>query len=198
MKPGRAHIATASRSPSSIAAVAAVAAMLLGFLGFLYGLHCNFFRSSVWTQTSIAATALIMLPITFALMTRAFRTGLKGARVTVFRVLMIASLLFVLLGLAMFFIVAYTLPDLYTRMTGQPIEIRGVEFSKARSFGRGGCRYTVRAAAFARGSVRGHYCAGPNEFDALPQSGVARAYARQSWFGRHVDSIEPADPSWTR
>ncbi len=188
MKPGQARSATSSTSPSSIVALAA---MLVAILAIFYGLNCNFFRSSQWTYTSIVATTLVMLPVTFALMRRAFQNGLKGVRITVFRALMIASLLFVLFGLLMFFIVAYALPDVYTRITGLPIEIRGVEISKARSYGRGTCRYEVHATIFSLGSVQGHYCAGSDEFDELPENGVARAYARQSWFGRHVYFVEP-------
>ena len=157
------------------AQIAAMVAMAMAFIGFMYGLRCSFFRSADWSRISIGITALVSLLVALSLLRLARNTGLRGIRLNLFHE---------------FMLVAYALPDIYTRYAGQPIAMRDVEFSKVRSYGRGSCGYQVRATDFAR-SVEGNYCAGPNEFDALPNHGLARAYARRSWLGRHVYFVEP-------
>jgi hypothetical protein len=91
-------------------------------------------------------------------------------------------------------IVGRSLPDLYTRLAGQPREITAPLVMK---YGARKCRHEIRGAFFD-GRFPARYCATPMEAAALPSSGPMSIRIRETWFGTHVDGIEPVDPLWNR
>lgn len=180
-----------TNTPGSIAV--AVLIMLL-IISMFYGLNSSFSRSQAWGHASIGVTALIALPVSLLCALQAKRSGLEGIRLNFFYASMLIAFLFVFMGLLLFFSVAYTVPDLYTRNAGQTVELRHIEITRRKMGGVRGCIYQVHSLDFAR-SPLGYYCAGRSEFEGMNDSGLARAYARLSWFGAHVYFVESEAPA---
>jgi hypothetical protein len=168
------------------------------FALLMYGAKVSFFRSPEWLLPSIGITALVNFVPTALFLRTVKRKGLQGMRLGFMKGTMVAALAYTLMALFSFFLVAYTLPDTYTRFAGTPVRVDQVLYTTRTGIYSGGCRYEVHAAMLARGSTNLHYCAGAQEFAALGESGVARVYARRSWFGRHVYYVEPQTAAGTR
>ena len=171
------------------------------FLPFIYGITGGFHRSDAWMYTSIAATAVVAAIPAFLLTRLALHRGPDAAmlrRAGFFSALMLFGLIFVIVALYAFFIVAYALPDLYTRAAGTPFEVHDVAYTKYRSGGIRECRYQLRGPHFAQGTARkGHFCVGERAFESLPDKGRVSVGGIETWFGRRLDYVvlEPENPA---
>ena len=159
------------------------------FVVLCFGMNVNLFRSEAWIPRSIWATALINVLPTALLMRIAmhYRQGFKGMRFNLFTGAMVAALLYALSLLVTYFLVAFTIPEVFTRFSGTPFETHDVPFITREGYG---CRHEVYSPTFDIGGPRGYYCPGSDEYAALGKEGVAHVYGRQSWFGRHIDYME--------
>jgi hypothetical protein len=84
-------------------------------------------------------------------------------------------------------------PALYTRFAGRAhqaaFEIQTQESGPGRS-----CRFRVFGEPFREGGLQDYYCASGAEFADLPEGQApALVHWRQSWFGRHIDRIDPVE-----
>jgi len=165
------------------------------FVVLVFGTKVNFFRSDAWSPQSLWATALVNVLSAALFMRGAMRNkqGLKGMRFNVFTGTMVAALFYALTLLVTYFLVAFTIPEVFTRLGGTPFEIHDVHFFTHQGSYRGGCPREVHSPLFELGGPHGYYCAGRNEYAALGKEGTAHVYGRQSWFGRHIDYLEPEE-----
>jgi hypothetical protein len=82
-----------------------------------------------------------------------------------------------------------SLPDIYTRNAGEP---RVITAEMRLLDGGRKCRHELRGAFFD-GRFPGRYCASLAEAQSLPRSGIMQLRVRASWFGMHIERIEPLD-----
>jgi hypothetical protein len=166
---------------------------------FIFGTWTNFFVSERWSDISTCTAIVVSLALAL-LSVRAIHRSDFGSPAIRSNAIRLAVALVLVPTIAMFTIwvaLADGLPDLITRARGTPFveshELRTVSANGYRS-----CAKRVFGAPFERGSPNGYYCAGSDEFSRLPERGLMNIHGRQSWFGKHVDRIEPVDPALHR
>ena len=173
--------------------------LLLGFAfaGLLFfGAKTNFFASEGWAEVSAYAALFISLWLTL-LSVRAARRSNFGHPQIRSGAIRIAAALVIVPAAAMFTTwttLALGLPDVYTRIVGAQFA-GSHELQKSWIDSHRGCDNRVLGTPFESG-LHEYYCAGPEEFDRLPARGLMSIHGRQSWFGIHVDRIEPIDPEF--
>lgn len=159
-----------------------------------YGAAANFQASDVWSRTSgWIAAGLTGLGLWLLLRGPGLASLRRGGGSVSY--LAMFAVVFALLAVLCWSIVGRSLPDLATLAFGEPREMTWTLTKDSRTSSRK-CRKLIGASISNSGSFR--YCASAAEYAALPASGPMRLFTRVSWFGVHVDRIEPIDPSWTR
>jgi hypothetical protein len=88
-------------------------------------------------------------------------------------------------------IIGRSLPDLATRLVGSRRETVA-EMRKEFRPQAESCAFRISGGDMQR-RFPSAYCAEAAEFARLPDSGPMRIVAHESWFGRHIDRIEPMD-----
>jgi hypothetical protein len=82
------------------------------------------------------------------------------------------------------------LPDLFTRFAGQPFRLeQAVSIERHSS----GCNNRLHAPVFDSGPLRPYFCVSPDFAQRVAQDGRGVISGRESWFGRHVDSVATID-----
>lgn len=138
-------------------------------------------KSSGWLSAAALAVSLILLIRARGL------ASLRNQRSTMSYATYFAFAFVILWGIT-WLAIGRSLPDLYTRIAGEPRSITAD--LQLRDGGRK-CRHEIRGAYF-QGRFPGRYCASAAEAQPLPRSGIMRLQVRESWFGTHIDRIEPA------
>jgi hypothetical protein len=92
-------------------------------------------------------------------------------------------------------ILTRALPDLYTRVAGESVEVTAVLEKKSVRLARLACGKRITGAPFESGSLRNYYCANTREWLVVEDFRRVRIIERESWFGKHVERIEP-DPAF--
>ena len=85
---------------------------------------------------------------------------------------------------------AIAVPDLLTRALGAPFS-ETHSLVKAHVNIRKACSLQVYGASLRVTFYKDHYCAWREEFEQLPDQGRMRVRGHESWFGKHIDRIEP-------
>jgi hypothetical protein len=171
---------------------------LFVFLGLgpfgVYGYCSDFFAAE---QCLVAAIALSILPglLMAAGMIKGIRENIVTRRVSAFVLSAALWLLIPLLTISVWWAaLGLGLPDLFTRFTGDIHRAEWAVHTEERGPGRS-CRYRVFGEPFDDGGRNGYYCASRSDFVMLPAAkSVALVIWRESWFGRHIESVRPASP----
>lgn len=176
-----------------------ISMMLLIFVLCVYGLLTGFFLSPAWMRASLViCIAMGALPSWH--MARAIMLGtVQNPEVTTPFVRAIVAWVLgpiLICGLG-WSIVGSALPDILTRTLGTPFR-ETHSLRKEYSDVRRGCDYRVMGPPFENGSLKNHYCSWPGEYQRLPAKGPMVVRGRETWLGRHYDSVEPVDPLLSR
>jgi hypothetical protein len=177
-------------SPSRSSQALVVAVTLLAFAVCFHGLRVDFFRSEQWSRApivvSFALSALLYwYPGRARLFDRFYNpNSLRARRLLVW--VIEPALIY------MFFWAAFAgvLPDTFTRVAGTTF-LETHDLRKEHSYKRRTCDYRILGAPFARGNLRNYYCSWPTEYQRLPDQGLMVVRGRETWFGRHVEAVEP-------
>jgi hypothetical protein len=161
-----------------------------------HGLRVDFFRSGQWSRAPfVICLALCVLlywyPGRAQLFDRFYNPDHASPRARAVVMWTIEPLVIYLCCWAAF---AGALPDTLTRLLGSEF-VETHELRKEHSYKRRTCDYRILGPPFARGNLRDYYCSWPTEYHRLPDKGLMVVRGRQSWFGRHIDSVEPAESS---
>jgi hypothetical protein len=169
-----------------------ISALLLIFVLCHYGLRVNFFCSEAWSRTSIfVCIAIAAVPCWY--LGRAIMWGpIYNPDVsTPFMRALVAWILSPALVYALCWsIAASALPDIFTRMAGTRFR-ETHSLRKEYSYERRRCDYRIVGSPFEEGSLKNHFCSWSGEYDQLPNTGLMVVRGRQTWLGRHIDSVEP-------
>jgi hypothetical protein len=95
-------------------------------------------------------------------------------------------------------ILARALPDIYTRLAGESVEVITVLDKKFVRMGRystisrllGACDERTIGTPFDKGSMRHYYCATDLEWRAVKEFTPVKIIERVSFFGAHIEHIE--------
>jgi hypothetical protein len=162
-----------------------VGVMVVAAAACVFGFSAPLYKSPEWQDLSpfvvLGLAATISAWVLVVLLPRAE----KKARTTV-----ALGIPMLILGMC-WPIAMYALPDLYTRAMGQKFEQVAPMQREYISSDRK-CKRRIHGGPFASGGPSPYYCAGISEFDRLPDEGLMRVSGRQSWFGTHIDRVDPA------
>ena len=169
-------------------------AVFLGvFVLGLFGLFADFHASPRWVTASWWITLGGGIPVSIGLFMVLRRySPPQGKGRELLAMLGMSCLVILLWG----GVLTRALPDIYTRLAGDPFALkqRGTKETGSGK-GRWLCYYVVHAPLFRTGKPGSHsYCAGSDEYEALPWHGEMVIRGRESWFGKHVDRVEPFPP----
>jgi len=167
---------------------------------FVFGAYTNFFASARWAEVSAYAAVAVALALIVPCVRAVRRSefGYPAIRSNAIRIALAVVLLPASAAFVIWIALADGLPDLITRAGGTPFVESHYLRAVSTSGYRKGCANRVFGAPFEVGSPEGYYCAGSDELSRLPASGLMSIHGRQSWFGKHVDRIEPVDPALHR
>jgi len=168
-------------------AVLPIAILGLG-ASFIHGLYVDFVASAHWSRLSwlvACVTAAICLVWVFRHSGFPRLIQERSTSSYVIHCLIVIALT----GIGSWAITARSLPDLGTRWLGTH-EQSVVDLRKVKRSGSNGCRYRIGGKVFREG-YRNFYCVSAEEFARLPDSGPMRLTTTESWFGMHIDRIEP-------
>jgi hypothetical protein len=172
----------------SLTAVELASILTLAAL-FVHGLQAELIASKAWSQwNGWVAAGVAVLTLRWTLWHPRFPRGLLNQRSTP-SYLMLLLILVAIIGLGSWAISARSLPDIGTRWLGADTQVVA-PLRKVAHSGSKGCRRRI-GGEFFRGHIPRHYCAGSEEFARLPAQGPMRLIGRESWFGMHIDHIEP-------
>jgi hypothetical protein len=161
----------------------------------VWGSRANFFPSDRWLGISVYPVILAGLAVTLltVLAARGTRFGFPEIRSTWIRAGLAVVIVPAFAIFMSWLVLSIAVPDIITRLSESHIaEIH--ELRKEHVDSHRGCDHRVFGPPFERGYSIGYYCAGPAEFARLPARGAMRIHGRQSWFGKHVEWVEPVDP----
>jgi len=166
---------------------------------FVFGTRTNFFASARWAEVSAYAAVAVALALIVPCVRAVRRSefGYPEIRSNAIRIALAVVVLPAFAAFTIWIALADGLPDLITRARGTPF-VESHYLRTVSTSGYRGCANRVFGALFERGSPVGYYCAGSDELSRLPASGLMSIHGRQSWFGKHVDRIEPVDPALHR
>lgn len=168
-------------------------------VSMMTGMRVDFFLSDPWLRTSpfvaLVPAALPMWWVARAVFISPDETQQLSSPAA--RALVAWTLIPFLVFAASWIIVARTIPDFITRFSGSAFSESHI-LSKHYERSRRSCDYRVTGPPFDEQFPRSYYCAWISEYERLPDTGPMVIRGRKSWFGRHVDSIEAADPLWNR
>jgi hypothetical protein len=168
-------------------------------VSMITGTRVDFFLSDPWLRTSpfvaLVPAAWPMWWVARAVFLNPDETQQLSSPAA--RALVGWTLIPFLVYAASWIIVARTIPDFITRFSGRSFSETHI-LSKRYERSRRSCDYRVTGPPFTGQFGRNYYCAWISEFERLPNKGPMVIRGRKTWFGRHVDSIEAADPLWSR
>jgi hypothetical protein len=173
--------------------VIVVGSMFLMLAWCWHGLAASFWSSPTWSRVNWWVAAAITALGLFLLLRRTGLTSLRNQRSTAAYFVMFLFVFLMLTGFS-WLIVARSLPDLVTRVMGTRREFTA-ELSKkvdVRNRSRS-CDHHIAGPLFD-GRFPSRYCPDDEELARLPQAGPMRVIVRESWFGIHIDRIEPTTP----
>jgi hypothetical protein len=165
-------------------AILAIVFVMIGLVAF--GLKTDMYKSAAWSTASLyvilGGSALFSAWALFKVLPRIPRRSKVG----------VALIVPFMIAMCAWSIVGNALPDIYTQLAGRPFTLVQ-EMQRQLSPSGKGCRQRIHAQIFDEGNPTDFYCASTAEYSRLPDHGMMRARGKETWFGRHVERLEPAD-----
>ena len=183
------------RSKSKIPRWAGAALLVVLTLLLMAGIRVDFFPSPAWSRLSLFVVLVITAWPMWAVGRSAVNNPVEGREFSSPAIRALVG--WVLIPFVVYFgswiVVAHSIPDLITRVAGSSFSETHV-LTKHHEHSRRSCDYCVKGKPFDDRIGRDYYCAWISEYERLPDKGPMLVRGRRTWFGRHVDSIEPSDP----
>jgi hypothetical protein len=143
----------------------------------------EFHLSEAWLVPSLGISALVGGALS-GLMLAMMRSCLpRGTGLIVATLVPIFAIAFA------WFALARAVPDVFTRLAGQPFDL-ALAGRTQKICGRG-CQYFAVMPVFANGKTE-LVRIDSREYSSLPAEGIYRLTGRKSWFGLHLDRVDPA------
>ncbi len=157
-----------------------VAIMSACMITVVFGLEADFFHSQRWNQIVVYVALTPGLAASVALIARLWPRIPERSRIgSAFAILLVA----LMVSWSMF---AAALPDLYTRIAGNPFRIE--QTVTVRTLGAK-CHNRLQAPLLEHGPMRDHICVPDQVALRMARDQKAVFSGRESWFGRHVSAV---------
>jgi hypothetical protein len=167
--------------------------LILG--GCWYGSSADFLSSTAWARLSWWVAAAGTLLGLFLLMRNGGFASLRNRHGTAGYLVMFGFVFAVFVACG-WLVIGRSLPDVVTRLFGRARQSTFILYAEDRS-GAKSCQRRVTGELFAE-RFPGFYCPSNEDFARLPTSGPMLVTAHETWFGTHIDRIEPVDPEFHR